>query len=106
MSRYGFITGRGKDHSIPRDKTCVHFYHITNHFSGRQYQIHPVMSLRASITDIRYMEPGRMASFFINTVYGLFSQLVKMDASRMAVTIGILHQYLRFSDIFFIPSAS
>ena len=105
MSRYGLITGGGKNHSVPRHKTGMHFYHITDDFPGCQHQIHPVMSLRASVTNIRHMKSGGMPSFFIYAVYCLLSQLVQVDAPRMAVAIGILYQNLRFADVLFIPSA-
>ena len=106
VSRDGFVAAAGQDHAVPRYRACVDFYHICNGFTGCENNVHTVMSLRASVTDVGGVVVCRETAFFKYADFCLLGELVKMDAAGMRIAVHILNHDLRLFDVGVIPAAS
>ena len=65
MRRDRFITGGAEHQPVPGYKSGVQLHHIAYGFPAGEDQIHPVMALRAAVTEVGGMKSARYAAFFV-----------------------------------------
>ncbi len=91
---------------IKRRGVGLDLNHVGDHLPADQREIDPVIALALTVAHISSKISGPVASCFCNAFHGRVHKFVQMTGSRMAVTEGAFHEYLRLFQIFQLPAGA